>query len=386
MKPYLKVFFTLIVTSCAWMTSHAQDEFSTDSSEDMTMAAPDAPESDEPASSSNQIYTIRPGDTMWDICKIILDNPWYWPKLWSLNQYILNPNQIFPGNRLVFSPATDTSFPNFEVVADEGEESSEVSHQDESETVVKAERAGDSTFIVEQSKLRKGETLAVKLRSITMVSPKGFETIGKIASSVEPKESLMFGDKVYLKFFEQREVKPGDKFQVIEKVKMVYDPDHKTKKIGWMIRKKAVITISHIFPDKRWKKTVFEGTISDGDHFVKRDDEIIPFESDIKSVIPHFTDKEIDGKIVEADIEQILISNNDFVFLNLGTKDGVQPGLQLYAVRSGDGLEEEQQSDLPDVPVGRILIVDSKEKTSTAYVTTLDRPLSIGDRVRGQTE
>ena len=291
---------------------------------------------------------------------------------------------IYPGNRLVFSPATDTSFPKFEV--ERGDEDMVQVSEEAPSTTTKTEKTGDSTYIVEQSKLRKGETLSVKLRSIAFLSPKGINTIGKIASSVEPKLNLMFGDKVYLKFYDKTEVKIGDKFQVIEKVKMVFDPDRDTKKIGWMIRKKTVITVSHIFPDKRWKKTVVEGTISDGDHFALRDDEIIPFESDIKSVVPHFTDKEIYGKIVEADTEQFLISNNDFVFINLGTKDGVQPGLQLYVVRSGDGLEENKDSNLPDVPVGRVLIVDSKEKTSTAYVTTLDRPLAVGDRVRTQIE
>lgn len=388
MNTYLKVLLTAVVASFAWQNSFAQDAITTDSTDDMTMAAPDAPEASEaaPSTSSNQIYSIRAGDTMWDICKIVLDNPWYWPKLWSLNQYVLNPNLIYPGNRLVFSPATDTSFPKFEVERGD-EDNVEVREEAPAAgTITTAEKSGNSTFIVEQSKLRKGETLSVKLRSISFLSPKGIRTVGKITSSFEPKSNLMFADKVYLKFYDKTDVQLGDKFQVIEKVKMVFDPDRDTKKIGWMIRKKAVVTISHIFPGKRWTKTVVEGTISDGDHYVLRDDEIIPFESDIKSVVPHFTDKEIYGKIVEADTEQVLISNNDFVFLNLGTKDGIQPGLQLYVVRSGDGLEEGKSSDLPDIPVGRLLIVDTKEKTSTGYVTTLDRPLSVGDRVRSQIE
>src|ERR1051326_3449892 len=35
-------------------------------------------------------YNIQRGDTLWDICQKLLDNPWYWPKLWSLNEYISN--------------------------------------------------------------------------------------------------------------------------------------------------------------------------------------------------------------------------------------------------------------------------------------------------------
>ena len=117
-----------------------------------------------------------------------------------------------------------------------------------------------------------------------------------------------------------------------------------------------------------------------------REDELVPYESNIKSVIPHFTDKQIYGKIVEADSEQFMISNNDFVFLNVGSSNGIQPGLQLYVVRRGDGMSPEDTKGLPDVAVARILVVEAKEKTSTAYVTTLDRPLSVGDRVRSRLE
>ena len=44
-------------------------------------------------------YTIRPGDTLWDISKWVLQNPFLWPELLKYN-YISNPNLIFPGDRL----------------------------------------------------------------------------------------------------------------------------------------------------------------------------------------------------------------------------------------------------------------------------------------------
>lgn len=391
MKKYSKLLFIGMVAVLTMQAIHAQDAVVTDEVD--PMLAPDAPEAtdstaaDETASANaNQIYVIRQGDTMWDICKITLDNPWYWPKLWSLNQYILNPNLIYPGNRLVFSPATDTSFPRFEVVA--GDEdvdavSAEVEPAAKSEPVVQA--VGSSSFLVEESRLRKGESLGVKLRAVSFVNPDDLDTIGKIASSVEPKSNLVFGDKMYIRFYSNRDVKIGDKFQVIEKVKMVFDPDRETKKIGQLVKKKATITVTHIVPDKRWRRRVVEATYADGDDPVLRDDELIPYETNIRSLIPHFTDKDIYGKIVEADSEQFLISNNDFVFLNIGKRNGIQPGLQMYVVRRGDGLEENtNDEDFPDVPIARILVVETFEKTATAYVTTLDRPLAVGDRIRSK--
>ena len=402
MKKLIQFLFVFAISLSFSQYTQAQDAVTTDDSfsSDSGASSPDttiesmAPVGDEAApakTSTNQVYAIRQGDTMWDICKIVLDNPWYWPKLWSLNQYVLNPNLIYPGNQLVFSPATDTTFPRMEVVKGEQDVSdnqdSIVDQSEAENTRTTTEKVShDSSFIVEESKLRQGESLGIKLRPIVFVSKKGLKTIGEVSNSIELKTNLSFGDQLYLTFFKKNEVKVGDRFQVIEKIKMVFDPDRETKKIGWLIKKKAVVTVNHIIEDKKWKKRVVEAVYSDGDDPILRGDELVPFETNVRNVTPHFTDKNIFGKIVEADAQQILISNNDFVFLNIGANEGLQPGLQLYVVRRGDGLEEFVNDGLPDYPVARIMIVEAFPTTATAYVTTLDQPLAVGDRVRSKVE
>src|ERR1043166_9408024 len=52
-------------------------------------------------------YVVQPGDTLWQLSQRFLNNPWYWPKLWSFNQEIDNPNWIRPGTVLRFYPAAD---------------------------------------------------------------------------------------------------------------------------------------------------------------------------------------------------------------------------------------------------------------------------------------
>src|SRR5215831_15939758 len=49
-------------------------------------------------------YVIVKGDTLWDLSQKFLSNPWYWPKIWSLNPYIENPHWIYPGNKLRIIP------------------------------------------------------------------------------------------------------------------------------------------------------------------------------------------------------------------------------------------------------------------------------------------
>lgn len=45
-------------------------------------------------------HEVVKGDTLWDISKAELNNPFLWSKVWEENRWITNPDLIYPGQRI----------------------------------------------------------------------------------------------------------------------------------------------------------------------------------------------------------------------------------------------------------------------------------------------
>src|SRR5262249_47885512 len=87
----------------------------------ITEQSPRPPPADDikPVPGAPDEYTIQKGDTLWDLSQKFLNNPWYWPKIWSLNPSIENPHWIYPGNKLRIVPGEGGAQAPAQVAAEE---------------------------------------------------------------------------------------------------------------------------------------------------------------------------------------------------------------------------------------------------------------------------
>lgn len=92
-----------------------------------------------------QSYKVQKKDTLFDISKTFFGDPFYWPKVWSLNAgHILNPHEIVPGLNVQFFPGSMDEAPALELGKDEKK----------GEAVVDAEGKGERQKIAKQTRVQ----------------------------------------------------------------------------------------------------------------------------------------------------------------------------------------------------------------------------------------
>src|SRR5438067_11043245 len=180
-------------------------------------------------------YTIQKGDTLWDLSQKFLSNPWYWPKIWSLNPSIENPHWIYPGNKLRIVPGDGGAQAPAQVQAEEpGIDAEALNAPEETppgaswETSVTTSDTPDLEVIKKNSretraalnsvsvsgKLAFSPPPVLSVRTSGLVTPEEMRDAGTLEASFEEKQMLSTYDTGYARFRHDVPARVGDKLLI----------------------------------------------------------------------------------------------------------------------------------------------------------------------------
>jgi LysM domain len=54
-----------------------------------------------PGAEGYEVHTVKPGDTLWEVSKQYLKDPFLWPQIWEINSQVKNPHWIYPGDQVL---------------------------------------------------------------------------------------------------------------------------------------------------------------------------------------------------------------------------------------------------------------------------------------------
>jgi hypothetical protein len=330
-------------------------------------------------------YTVKPGDTLWDLSGRFLNNPWYWPKVWSFNPEIPNPHFIYPGSVVRLHPGGEEGPARMEQVAgtsDDPEAPRELDDFTRADMKKPQEFGeGDEVAVVGPYKIGYVAPKGIYARRDSFVTPRELQESGKIFASFEEKLLLSLHDRAYVRFADKAKVKPGESYEIYKTERPVRHPvtgelfGYQTTIIGGAkvvaVDDKAVtMDISHAY------EPIERGALVG-----------LRMDKMVKQVQKRPNQRQMDGFIIAAQQEIISeIGEHHVVFLDKGRADGVEEGNTFTVVRSGDPYGREMNEimrdpRLPKEDVGTLLVVDAQQTSSAALVMRSFRELYVGDKV-----
>jgi LysM domain-containing protein len=372
--------------------------------------APDA--NIKPVAGAPDEYTIQKGDTLWDLSQKFLSNPWYWPKIWSLNPSIENPHWIYPGNKLRIVPGEggEQAPAQVQEETEAGIDATAMNSPEEPQpgaspdtlvsppdtpdldVVSKNSREGRSSqnSVSVSGKLTFSPPPVLTVRTSGLITPEEMRDAGTLEASFEEKQMLATYDTAYARFRGEVTAKPGDKVLIFRPEGNITHPiSHRT--LG---RQTKTLAVAKILSLQGTQATIqIERMFEE----VERGDLVRPWIAQDKRIAPRANTADVVGRIVQA-VNPGLTTYGEAneVFIDRGSEDGVQEGNTFAVVRQGDGLSNafvtqsytagEQgrkaaKADVPEENVGLLLVVDTREHLSTAVVVKSVRELQAGDMV-----
>jgi len=301
-----------------------------------------------------QIYTIKKGDTLWDLSKKFIDDPYYWPNVWAKNPEITNPHLIFPGQKVRILDGRLEIIPAYPE-ADKPVDSGQIETPALEELIkIKSTGSGDGFILTDE------------------------ESLGILVDSVDNRILLTKHDVVFLKMKDLSTVTVGDTYGLFERGKVVKDP-HTNKPMGTMMNNLGFLQITEISGETVIAK------IGDVFREIARGAELFEYIPQRKEITLQRGTTDQEGYIIAARDEKGTLSTNDIIFVNLGSDDGLVSGNLFYISRprmaSDEVIKQAGPIQLPDAVLGAAITIETKAKTASAIIIKSVDAAFIGDKI-----
>ncbi|WBY00143.1 LysM domain-containing protein [Ramlibacter tataouinensis] len=340
-------------------------------------------------------YTVKRGDTLWDLAKLYLTSPWRWPELWGMNlEDVRNPHRIYPGQQLVLE--RDGERARLRLQQARGGADAPPTETVRVSPRVRVESLADSSLPTLQPHL-----IEPFLAEPVIVEEGVLERAPRIVASPENRVLITRGDRVYARGSAESpllvKTRGGDGYRVFRNAVALRDPvtravlGYEAQYLGsaLLVRGEDKASVPDGGGDSRELPVAATLDIVSARSEMRVGDRLLPEPGrQLVSYTPRAPEGKIEGLVVSMYGDSVaLAGQNQVVLINKGTADGLAPGHVLAIQRTGARFVDRSQPGerteikLPNERNGLMMVFRPFERLSYALILDTGEGVKVGDRI-----
>ena len=321
------------------------------------------------AANAPDTYTVKRGDTLWDISSIFLTSPWRWPELWGMNKaQIANPHLIYPGQTLRLVKSDGRA--RLELAGGEAAAAGDVVRLSPTVRDLGSDRDAIPSI--------PNRVIEPFLSRPAIVSPDELARYPRIVATQEQRVHVGVGDTVFGRGFTDEAI---ERFAIFRPARPLFDPDDADRRrpIAWEAFYLGVA-------QKTRGGDIATLRILESTQEIGVGDRLVPITRvPVINYVPRRPEQPIDGRIVSIYSGLAETGTQSIVTLNRGARQGMQVGYVLALLDAGATIRD-RTSDrrelitLPDERIGVMFVFRVFDEISYALVFRVTKPVRVGDR------
>ncbi|WP_020675226.1 LysM peptidoglycan-binding domain-containing protein [Geopsychrobacter electrodiphilus] len=326
----------------------------------------------------SRTYTIKKGDTLWGISERFIKDPYYWPTLWAANPDITNPHLIYPGQKIRLYNGRIELIPEYSGAQ---KPKSEPAIEPPKPVVETPEPVAETSVVTPEP------DKPVKFLKAT-TSGEGFiltdeKALGTLVDSVDGRVLLTRNDMVFLNMENPAQVVIGDTYSLFSRGPEIKHPVTK-KPFGTMMYDLGFVQVTAI------NGNTVVGKIGDVYREIERGAELFEYVEPVHDIELKKANGDLHGVIVSGQQSKQTLAQDDIIYVDLGSKTGLQVGNILYVSRPRKPTalagKEHKELQLPDALLGAALVIKTRDLSSAALLFKSTSEMHIGDHVMAASE